>query len=103
MDSDTPPAYNVTAESYFTAGNAWPFDFCSRSFAVAIPFVGLFLLLTTAAPEPCAQGLRVDGIVRDASGATISGIEVKLRCQAFTSSRVTDSAGVFEPDTMWSR
>ena len=56
--------------------------------------MGLSLLVTTAAPELRAQGPRVDGIVRDASGASIPGIEVKLHRQTFTSSRVTDSAGV---------
>lgn len=66
-----------------------------RSLAVAVPFVGSFLLVATAAPELRAQGVRIDGIVRDASGASIPGIEVKLSCPTFNSSRVTDSAGVF--------
>ncbi len=70
-----------------------------RPLAVAISFTGLFLLAT-----PARRGeVRVDGIVRDASGAMIPSIEVKLRCQTFTSFRVTDPAGGFGPDTIWSR
>jgi outer membrane receptor protein involved in Fe transport len=66
-----------------------------RSLTVPVPLMSFFLLVTTAAPELRAQGVRVDGIVRDASGAAIPGVEVELRSRTFTSLRVTDSAGVF--------
>jgi outer membrane receptor protein involved in Fe transport len=66
-----------------------------RSVTVAVPFLGSFLLVILATPELHAQSVRVDGIVRDPSGASIPGIEVKLRCRTYNSSRVTDSAGVF--------
>ncbi len=71
-----------------------------RSLTVPVPLMSFFLLVTTAAPELRAQGVRVDGIVRDASGASVPGVEVKLRSWTFTSSRVTDSAGVFVFDRL---
>lgn len=56
---------------------------------------GLLLLVAAAAPQLSAQSVRVDGIVRDASGTPVPGIPVQLRSRTFSSSGRTDSAGAF--------
>ena len=61
----------------------------------------VMLLLCTLASlcmtsrEARAQTVRVEGTVRDARGAAVSGAEVKLRCQSFESSEPADSEGGF--------
>src|SRR5246500_2620280 len=42
-----------------------------------------------------AQAFRVDGTVRDSSGASISGAQVELHAGSYTASTTTDSSGEF--------
>ena len=52
-------------------------------------------LLTLAAAPIHAQGIRVEGIVRDSSGASIVGAQVELHANSYNATTTTDSAGAF--------
>jgi outer membrane receptor protein involved in Fe transport len=62
-------------------------------------FVGLFLLLAVVcAPRALAQGMRVEGVVRDASGASVPGAQVKLSAGSYSAQTTTDNSGAFAFD-----
>ncbi|MBZ5540359.1 MAG: TonB-dependent receptor [Acidobacteriia bacterium] len=60
-----------------------------------ILLLGALASLCLAPREARAQAVRVEGTVRDARGAAVSGAEVKLRCQSYQSSQTADGAGGF--------
>ncbi|MFY9804959.1 MAG: TonB-dependent receptor [Candidatus Acidiferrales bacterium] len=55
--------------------------------------LGLLWLLLSSALQ--AQNARVEGIVRDASGASLPGAQVELHAKSFTASEVADAEGAF--------
>ncbi len=58
-------------------------------------FLGLGALALADATATYAQGIRVDGVVRDSSGASVPGASVVLHANSFTASTITDSSGAF--------
>ena len=62
-------------------------------------YVGLFLLLAVGCvPQVLAQGMRVEGVVRDASGASVPGAQVKLSAGSYSAQTITDNSGAFAFD-----
>ncbi|HSY60081.1 MAG TPA: TonB-dependent receptor plug domain-containing protein, partial [Terriglobales bacterium] len=61
--------------------------------ALSIGFLIVTLLLT--ASPAYAQGIRVEGAVRDSSGAAITGVQVELHANSYNATTTTDSAGAF--------
>jgi outer membrane receptor protein involved in Fe transport len=63
----------------------------------------LCALILVAVPASKAQTSRVDGVVRDKSGASVSGAKVELNTKSYSSNATTDSSGAFSfenvPDT----
>ncbi len=55
-----------------------------------------FLAISGAAAH--AQGIRVEGSVRDTSGAAVAGAEVNLHAKPYSAKVLTDSAGAFAFD-----
>ncbi len=53
----------------------------------------LFCFLPLSAVQ--AQNVRVEGVVRDASGASVAGAQVELHAKSFSASTVTDATGSF--------
>jgi len=59
----------------------------------------LALLLAAAGALPArAQGTRVEGVVRDASGAVVTGAQVALHTKTYSSKKTTDSSGAYAFD-----
>jgi outer membrane receptor protein involved in Fe transport len=56
------------------------------------------LLAVVCAPLALAQGIRVEGVVRDGSGASVLGARVLLRAGSYSADTTTDSAGAFAFD-----
>jgi outer membrane receptor protein involved in Fe transport len=52
-------------------------------------------LLVVCAPVALAQGTRVEGLVRDSSGASVPGARVVLSADSYSAATTTDSAGAF--------
>ncbi len=50
--------------------------------------------------EAASQSFRVEGLVRDSSGAAVAGAEIGLRAGSTTLSRTTDSSGSFVFDSL---
>jgi outer membrane receptor protein involved in Fe transport len=67
-----------------------------RTFPVAFqPVVVCILLVVAAAPDARAQGISVEGTVRDASGASVAGAQVELHAESYSAQTSTDSSGAF--------
>ena len=56
------------------------------------------LLAAVCAPGALAQGTRVEGVVRDASGASVPGARVKLTAGSYSAETTTDTSGAFAFD-----
>lgn len=59
----------------------------------------IFLLLSLVTPAIIAfagNGLTVEGVVRDSTGAALKSADVQLRCGSFVASTKTDESGRFE-------
>jgi len=69
--------------------------FCVRLTRLAsiFSFAGLAIL---AVPQSRAQGTRVEGVVRDSSGASVPNAQVELRAKSYSATVSTDTAGAFE-------
>lgn len=65
---------------------------------LALLEVCLALLLFSGAAA--SQSFRVEGSVRDSSGAAVAGAEIGLRAGSTTLSRTTDSSGSFVFDSL---
>ncbi len=52
-------------------------------------------LLLSCVPAALAQSFRVEGVVRDASGAPLSGAQVRLEAKSYSATASTDSSGSF--------
>jgi carboxypeptidase family protein len=64
-----------------------------------VVFVGVFTVVYAGAQQPCGQGVRVDGVVTDPTGAVIPGARVQASNGIAT---LTDAAGYYvlcEPET----
>jgi outer membrane receptor protein involved in Fe transport len=62
--------------------------------AAAALFLATFVVL--AAPASASpQGVRIEGVVRDASGAPVAGAHVELHSNSYTAKVITTSAGAF--------
>jgi outer membrane receptor protein involved in Fe transport len=70
---------------------------CRRLTVLAVRNLATALILIyLPVPRPIqAQNVRVEGIVRDSSGASVPGAQVELHTKSFTASTVTDAAGAF--------
>jgi outer membrane receptor protein involved in Fe transport len=70
---------------------------CRRLTVLAVRNLATALILIyLLVPRPIqAQNVRVEGIVRDSSGASVPGAQVELHTKSFTASTVTDAAGAF--------
>jgi outer membrane receptor protein involved in Fe transport len=66
-----------------------------RSFALVTSFAAWILLVIAGAPIAYAQGIRVEGVVRDPSGASAPGAQVELHAKAFSATTSTDASGAF--------
>ncbi len=60
-----------------------------------LPPVFAAILLASAAPAARAQGVRVEGIVRDSSGAAIVGAQIEIHAKSYSATTASDSAGAF--------
>jgi outer membrane receptor protein involved in Fe transport len=58
------------------------------------------LLALVCAPVALAQGMRVEGVVRDSSGASVPGARVVLSAGSYSANTTTDSAGAFALDSV---
>jgi outer membrane receptor protein involved in Fe transport len=58
------------------------------------------LLLIAGAPLAQAQGTRVEGVVRDTSGASVPGAQVELHAKSYSATVSTDTAGTFILDNI---
>lgn len=56
------------------------------------------LSVAVCAPLALAQGTRVEGVVRDASGASVPGARVKLTAGSYSAETTTDTSGAFAFD-----
>jgi outer membrane receptor protein involved in Fe transport len=63
------------------------------SFSGVSALLALILILFAAPLQ--AQGVRVEGTVRDSTGASVPGAQVELRAKSYTAVAITDSAGAF--------
>ncbi len=75
-----------------------------RATLVPLACLSVLVLLVVAGALPAlAQGNRVEGIVRDASGASVPHAQVKLRAASYSATTSTSPAGTFAfenvPDT----
>lgn len=61
-------------------------------------FTRFILPVLVCAPLALAQGMRVEGVVRDASGASVPGALVKLSAGSFSAEATTDNSGAFAFD-----
>jgi len=61
-------------------------------------FALLFLLCLGFSPVVLAQGTHVEGVVRDASGASVPGAQVKLTAGSYSAQTTTDNSGNFAFD-----
>ena len=52
-------------------------------------------LSIAGAPRANAQGTRVEGVVRDTSGASVPNAQVELRAKSYSATANTDASGVF--------
>ncbi len=64
-----------------------------RAMAYITVGVALFCFLLASAVQ--AQNVRVEGVVRDTSGASVPGARVELHVKSFEVSTITDAAGAF--------
>jgi outer membrane receptor protein involved in Fe transport len=61
----------------------------------ALTFYPAFALAFLFVPAARAQVTRVEGVVRDSSGASVSGAKVQLSAKSYSRSTTTDSTGTF--------
>lgn len=61
----------------------------------AVYFVSVLLVAGFWATTTKAQGIRVSGVVRDSSGAVITGAQVELHGASYSAEATTDSSGAF--------
>jgi len=66
-----------------------------RSFALVTAFAAWILLVIAGAPIAYAQGIRVEGVVRDPSGASVPGAQVELHTKVFSATTSTEASGGF--------
>jgi outer membrane receptor protein involved in Fe transport len=63
--------------------------------ACATGFIALILLTTTSSAQPAGVGGRLEGVVRDSSGAVVPGAQVEVHAGSFSASTAADSGGAF--------
>jgi outer membrane receptor protein involved in Fe transport len=70
---------------------------CRRLTVLAVRNLATALILfCLLVPRPIqAQNVRVEGVVRDSSGASVPGAQVELHAKSFAASTITDAAGAF--------
>jgi outer membrane receptor protein involved in Fe transport len=66
-----------------------------NSIAAGKCFALLMLLAVAGAPVAKAQGARVEGVVRDATGAVVPGAQVELRTKSYSIQETTDASGAY--------
>jgi len=63
---------------------------------VTIAFLSLLVFFALAIPASAfSQGIRVEGVVRDASGAAVAGAQVEVRSSAYSKAATTSADGAF--------
>jgi len=68
-----------------------------RSCCACVTIVSALILMAAAVSSAQTAGVggRVEGVVRDSSGALVPGAQVEVRAAAFSASTVTDGGGAF--------
>src|SRR5580658_7131004 len=67
-----------------------------RFFVAAMSAVSISILIFFLLPVMVfAQGIKVVGVVRDASGASVVGAHVELRSRSYSARTTTNSTGTF--------
>jgi outer membrane receptor protein involved in Fe transport len=56
------------------------------------------LIFVAASPSARAQGVRVEGTIRDSTGATVPNARIGLHAKTYTAAATTDSSGTFSFD-----
>ena len=56
------------------------------------------LIFVAASPSARAQGVRVEGTIRDSTGATVPNARIELHAKTYTATATTDSSGTFSFD-----
>ena len=56
------------------------------------------LIFVAASPSARAQGVRVEGTIRDSTGATVPNARIELHAKTYTAAATTDSSGTFSFD-----
>jgi outer membrane receptor protein involved in Fe transport len=62
---------------------------------LALPCILASLLIFLLATSVQAQTTRIEGLVRDGSGAVVSGAKIQLSSKSYSASALTDSSGAF--------
>ena len=76
-------------------GQQKPLSCGMKSIAAGKCFALLMLLAVAGAPVAKAQGARVEGVVRDATGAVVPGAQVELRTKSYSIQETTDASGAY--------
>lgn len=76
-----------------TIAGLLPDVFGSRAARTLFLIAAVFAISAASSLE--AQGVRIEGVVHDVSGAVIAGAEVGLRAGSYTSTTFSDSSGAF--------
>src|SRR5271170_486742 len=66
-----------------------------RALHLAFRLAVCILFAVVAASLAQAQGIRVEGTVRDGSGASVAGAQVELHAKPYSAQTSTDSSGAF--------
>jgi outer membrane receptor protein involved in Fe transport len=63
--------------------------------ACAVGFIALIWLTTACSAQTAGVGGRMEGVVRDLSGAAVPGAQVEVHAGSFSAASVSDSGGAF--------
>src|SRR5271167_3630215 len=67
-----------------------------RSFSVAIALLSVSVFVAFALPARASpQGTRLEGVVHDASGASVAGAQVELHTSSYSAKAITSATGAF--------
>ncbi len=73
---------------------------CRKFVSLPLALASLIVLFLVSAPPVRAQNAQVSGTVHDASGAAISGAQVKIEAGSFTRTVTTGADGTFQFDSV---
>jgi outer membrane receptor protein involved in Fe transport len=67
---------------------------------LALPYILASVFLFFLVPSTQAQTTSIEGLVRDGSGAVVSGAKIQLSSKSYSASALTDSSGAFVFDNV---